>query len=74
VQSAGAGELPLQRARLGAGQERETIDAVGRALGGQRFDPRELALIAGDDELAAAPMRNVTRGAESVEPAIALDA
>ena len=73
-QRADAGKPGLQRARLGGGQEREPIDAVGPALGGERFDPRELGLVARDDELAAAPIRNVTLGAESVEPAIALDA
>ncbi len=49
----------------------EPFDAIGDALLMDRFKPRALGIVGGNDQLAATPMRNAMLGAESIQHAIA---
>jgi hypothetical protein len=73
-QRADAGEIRLHRLRLGARQQFQPLDAIGGAAARQRLQPAEFALVGGDDQLAAAPMRDAMRLAIGIEPRPALDA
>lgn len=67
VQGGDAGEVRLQRPRLGPVEEPEARHAVGLAPRRDGLDGRSLGRVGGDDELAAGPMRHAVALAEGVE-------
>lgn len=67
-------ELRLQRARFGAAEPAHAFDAVDFALLGQAFERFDLAVLGGDDELAAFVVGDSVRVEERIERAPAGDA
>ena len=62
-----AGELRLQPPGRRAVDEVDALDAVDLRLLEDAFEPRDLALVGGDDELAAFAVRHAVRGAKVVQ-------
>ena len=74
MERADAGKCRLHRLRLGAGDKAEALDAIVLALAVQLFKTCPFGLVGGDDELAAAGVRDPVRLAMGVEAPPALDA
>ena len=64
----------LERAGLRAAEAEEVVDAVRLRLCLERRKLGDLALVGGDDQLAAAPVRHAVLAAEAVKHRLALDA
>jgi hypothetical protein len=67
-------ERRLERADLCAAEPEEVVDAVRLRLCLERRKLGDLALVGGDDQLAAAPVLHAVLAAEAVKHHLALDA
>ena len=67
-------ERRLERAGLRAAEPEEVVDAVRLRLCLERRKLGDLALVGGDDQLAAAPVLHAVLAAEAVKHRLALDA